>query len=316
MQEINTHFDFNKYIDYLKVGKNASPYTIRTYTSALLGNSVRGTQKGFFPFLLRNKIDSLDKVTKHTIREYIMWLMDQRVAKTSITCKLSAIRSFYVYLQKEELILENPLEKISSPKLDKKLPTYLTNDEVNRFLLAPDVSKPVGQRDRAILELLYASGLRVSELAHLTLSQIDMDTREIRVIGKGSKERLVLMGKPAQEAIAVYLNDGRHQLLSKKKTDAVFINRYGNQLIERRIQKIVKQYAKQSGINKKVHPHTIRHTFATHLLDGGADLRVVQELLGHASLTTTQIYTHVSQTQAKKVYNAAHPLAQKAVEKE
>jgi integrase/recombinase XerC len=245
-----------------------------------------------------------------------MWLMDQRVAKTNITCKLSAIRSFYVYLQKEELILENPLEKISSPKLDKKLPTYLTNDEVNRFLLAPDVSKPVGQRDRAILELLYASGLRVSELAHLTLNQIDMDTREIRVIGKGSKERLVLMGKPAQEAIAVYLNDGRHQLLSKKKTDAVFINRYGNQLIERRIQKIVKQYAKQSGINKKVHPHTIRHTFATHLLDGGADLRVVQELLGHASLTTTQIYTHVSQTQAKKVYNAAHPLAQKAVEKE
>jgi Site-specific recombinase XerD len=136
------------------------------------------------------------------------------------------------------------------------------------------------------------------------------------VIGKGSKERLVLMGKPAQEAIAAYLNDGRHQLLSKKKTDAVFINRYGKQLIERRIQKIVKQYAKQSGINKKVHPHTIRHTFATHLLDGGADLRVVQELLGHASLTTTQIYTHVSQTQAKKVYNAAHPLAQKAMEKE
>ena len=317
MQEIiNTHFDFNKYIDYLKVGKNASPYTIRTYTGALLGNNTRGTQKGFFPFLLKNKIASLDKVTKHTIREYIMWLMDQHVAKTSITCKLSAIRSFYVYLQKEELILENPLEKISSPKLDKKLPTYLTNDEVNRFLLAPDISSPVGQRNKAILELLYASGLRVSELAHLTLSQIDMDTREIRVIGKGSKERMVLMGKPAREAIDVYLKDGRHKLLNKKKTDAVFVNRYGKQLIERRIQKIVKQYAKQSGINKKVHPHTLRHTFATHLLDGGADLRVVQELLGHASLTTTQIYTHVSQTQAKKVYLAAHPLAQESAKKE
>ena len=307
---------FNRYIDYLKVGKNASPYTIRTYYSALVGNNTRGTQKGFFPFLSMKKIDSLDKVTKHTIREYIMWLMDQRVAKTSITGKLSAIRSFYVYLQKEELILENPLEKISSPKLDKKLPIYLTSDEVNRFLLAPDISTPIGQRDRAILELLYASGLRVSELAHLTQSQIDMDTREIRVIGKGSKERLVLMGKPAQEAIAAYLKDGRHKLMGKKKTDAVFINRYGKQLIERRIQKIVKQYAKQSGINKKVHPHTIRHTFATHLLDGGADLRVVQELLGHASLTTTQIYTHVSKTQAKKVYLAAHPLAQQSAEKE
>ena len=305
MQEV-----FDKYIDYLKVGKNASPYTIRTYQGALIGNNTRGSQKGFFPFLLMKKIDSLDKVTKHTIREYIMWLTDQKVAKSSITCKLSAVRSFYNYLQKEELIRENPLEKISSPKLDKKLPSYLTGDEINRFLLAPDISTPVGQRDKAILELLYASGLRVSELAHLHRSQIDMDTREIRVIGKGSKERLVLMGKPAQQAIAAYLKEGRHKLQGKKKTEAVFINRYGKQLIERRIQKIVKYYAKQSGINKKVHPHTIRHTFATHLLDGGADLRVVQELLGHARLTTTQIYTHVSQTQAKKVYLAAHPLAQ------
>jgi tyrosine recombinase XerC len=306
----------NKYIDYLKVGRNASPYTIRTYYSSLVGNNIRGTQKGFFPFLLMKKIDSLEKVNKQILRDYIMWLMDQRVAKTSITCKLSAIRSFYVYLQKEGLIQENPLEKISSPKLDRRLPSYLTSDEINRFLLAPDISKPVGQRDRAILELLYAAGLRVSELVHLKLSQIDMDTREIRVIGKGSKERLVLMGKPAEEAIAAYLKEGRPKLSSKKKTDVVFINRYGQPLIERRIQKMVKQYAKQTGINKRVHPHTIRHTFATHLLDGGADLRVVQELLGHASLTTTQIYTHVSKSQAKKVYLAAHPLAKEAVEKD
>ena len=305
MQEV-----FDKYIDYLKVGKNASLYTIRTYQSALIGNSIRGSQKGFFPFLLMKKIDSLDKVTKHTIREYIMWLVDQKVAKSSITCKLSAVRSFYNYLQKEELLKENPLDKISSPKQDKKLPSYLTGDEINRFLAAPDASTPVGLRNKAILELLYASGLRVSELVHLTRSQIDMDTREIRIIGKGSKERLVLMGKPAREAITVYLQKGRQQLLGKKKTDAVFINRYGKPLIERRIQKIVKQYASQGGIKKRVHPHTIRHTFATHLLDGGADLRVVQELLGHASLTTTQIYTHVSKTQAKKVYLAAHPMAQ------
>ena len=305
MQEV-----FDKYIDYLKVGKNASLYTIRTYQSVLIGNSIRGSQKGFFPFLLMKKVDSLDKVTKHTIREYIMWLVDQKVAKSSITCKLSAVRSFYNYLQKEELLKENPLDKISSPKQDKKLPSYLTGDEINKFLAAPDISTPVGQRDRAILELLYASGLRVSELVHLTRSQIDMDTREIRIIGKGSKERLVLMGKPAQAAITAYMKEGRPQLLVKKKTEAVFINRYGKPLIERRIQKIVKQYARQGGIKKRVHPHTIRHTFATHLLDGGADLRVVQELLGHASLTTTQIYTHVSKTQAKKVYLAAHPLAQ------
>jgi tyrosine recombinase XerC len=305
MQEV-----FDKYIDYLKVGKNASLYTIRTYQNALIGNNIRGSQKGFLPFLLMKKIDSLDKVTKHTIREYIMWLVDQKVAKSSITCKLSAVRSFYNFLQKEELLKENPLDQISSPKQDKKLPSYLTGDEVNKFLAAPDISTPVGQRDRAILELLYASGLRVSELAHLTRSQIDMESREIRVMGKGSKERLVLMGKPAQAAITVYLKEGRPQLVGKKKTEAIFINRYGKQLIERRIQKIVTKYARTGGIKKKVHPHTIRHTFATHLLDGGADLRVVQELLGHASLTTTQIYTHVSKTQAKKVYLAAHPLAQ------
>ena len=298
---------YNKYIDYLKVGKNASPYTIRTYQNALVGNSIRGTQKGFFPFLLMKKIDTLDKVTKQTVRDYMVSLMDQRVAKSSITCKLSAIRSFYDNLQKEGLIQENPLEKIASPKQDKKLPTYLTGDEINKFLLAPDISTPVGQRDRAILELLYASGLRVSELAHLTRGQIDMETREIRVMGKGSKERLVLMGKPAQEALALYLQEGRHKLAGKKKTDAVFINRYGQQLIERRIQKIVKQYARQSGISKRVHPHTIRHTFATHLLDGGADLRVVQELLGHASISTTEVYTHVAGQRLREVHRKYHP---------
>ncbi|MCX6002851.1 MAG: tyrosine recombinase XerC [Chloroflexi bacterium] len=304
MQEI-----LNRYIDYLRVGRNASPYTVRNYYNSLVGNNIRGTQKGFFPFLITKKIDSLEKVNKQTLRDYIMWLMEQRVAKTSITCKLSAIRSFYVYLQKEGLIQENPMEKISSPKLDRRLPSYLTNDEINRFLLAPDISTPTGQRDRAILELLYASGLRVSELVHLKLSQIDMDTREIRVVGKSSKERLALMGKPAADAIAVYLQQGRPTLLGKKKSEAVFINRYGQRLIERRIQKIVTRYTRITGITKKVHPHTLRHTFATHLLDGGADLRVVQELLGHASLTTTQIYTHVSQSQARKVYLAAHPLA-------
>ena len=217
MQEI-----FDKYIDYLKVGKNASLYTIRTYQGALIGNNTRGTQKGFFPFLLMRKIDSLDKVTKHTIREYIIWLSDQKVAKSSITCKLSAVRSFYNYLQKEELIRENPLDKISSPKQDKKLPSYLTGDEVNRFLAAPDISKPVGQRDRAILELLYASGLRVSELAHLTRSQIDMEAREIRVIGKGSKERLVLMGKPAQAAISAYLQSRPAAITGEKENRGRF----------------------------------------------------------------------------------------------
>jgi len=194
-------------MDYLRVVRNASPYTIRTYYNALAGNNVRGSQKGFYPFLLSKKIDSLDKVDKHVLREYITSLMEQGVAKSSITCRLSAIRSFYSYLQRENFIDENPLETISSPKLDKKLPSYLTGDEINKFLLVPDTSTPIGLRNRAILELLYAAGLRVSELVHLTISQIDMEKREIRVIGKGSKERLVLMGKPAAKAIALYLKE-------------------------------------------------------------------------------------------------------------
>jgi integrase/recombinase XerC len=158
---------------------------------------------------------------------------------------------------------------------------------------------------------LYASGLRVSEVVNLNLTQVDLPEKEIRVVGKGNKERIVLIGKPAAKSILAYLNDGRKKLLSDKVTSAVFINQYGKRLIDRRVQKIIDRYTREANITRKVHPHILRHTFATHMLDGGADLRVVQELLGHASLSTTQIYTHVSKSQAKKVYLAAHPLALK-----
>ena len=171
------------------------------------------------------------------------------------------------------------------------------------------MATPQGQRDRALLELLYASGLRVSELANLNLEQVNLDTREIRVWGKGSKERIVLMGEPAAEALLAYINDGRYALLGNRKTSALFLNRDGGRLTERSVQKILQKYAGATGIGKRVYPHMLRHTFATHLLDGGADLRVVQELLGHSSLATTQIYTHVSKSQARKVYLAAHPMA-------
>jgi integrase/recombinase XerC len=159
------------------------------------------------------------------------------------------------------------------------------------------------------MELLYASGLRVSELAGLDLEQVDLDTREIRVWGKGSRERMVLMGEPAAKALNTYINNGRPALLGNKKSYAIFLNRNGGRLTGRTVQIRLQKYASSIGITKKVHPHMLRHTFATHLLDGGADLRVVQELLGHASLTTTQIYTHVSKGRAKQVYLAAHPMA-------
>jgi integrase/recombinase XerC len=197
----------------------------------------------------------------------------------------------------------------TSPKLDKRLPSFLTMEEIERLLNAPDLSTPQGQRDRALLELLYASGLRVSEVVSLNLERIDLDTNEIRVWGKGSKERVVLMGKPAANALNIYLNQGRPNLLGKKGSSALFLNRYGGRLVERRVQRILEKYAKIAGIGKRVHPHMLRHTFATHLLDGGADLRVVQELLGHANLSSTQIYTHVTKSQARKVYLSAHPMA-------
>jgi len=180
-----------------------------------------------------------------------------------------------------------------------------------RLLETPDLAKPQGIRDRALLELLYAAGLRVSELENLNLEQLNMETNEIRVWGKGSKERVVLIGAPAAQALNNYLADNRPVLMGKQKTNAVFLNQYGGRLPARRIQKILDRCARKAGIEKRVHPHILRHTFATHLLDGGADLRVVQELLGHAQLATTQVYTHVSQSQARKVYQSAHPMARK-----
>ncbi len=311
MQEL-----FNRYINYLEAERNASPYTVRNYTNDLVGNYKRGSEKGFFQFLRLKQIDSLGKVDKHTLRDYISWLMEQGVAKASIARKLSAIRSFYRYLAREEILPNNPLREASAPKLDQRLPFFLTIEETVRLLKAPDLSSPQGLRDRAIMELIYASGLRVSELVNLNLEQISLDSGQIRVWGKGAKERLVLIGKPAAMALANYLSQGRPKLLSKKGGSALFLNRYGGRLSQRIVQMILEKYAALASLGKRVYPHLLRHTFATHMLDGGADLRVVQELLGHASLSSTQIYTHVTKSQARKVYLSAHPMAKKDEELE
>jgi len=301
MQEV-----FNKYINYLEVERNVSPYTVRNYTTDLLG---------FFAFLRTKGIGSLKEVDRHVLRDYLSHLMEQGFVKASIARKLSAIRSFYRYLLREGMIATSPI-MTTSPKLDKRLPSFLTIEEINRLLEAPDLSTPQGQRDRSLLELLYASGIRVSELVSLNLEQVNLDSHEIRVWGKGSKERLALMGEPAAKALSDYLNQGRLKLLGNKGSNALFLNRYGGRLPERRVQRILEKYANIAGIDKGVHPHMLRHTFATHLLDGGADLRVVQELLGHADLSSTQIYTHVTKSQARKVYLSAHPMAQKSKAKD
>ena len=297
---------FNRYINYLEAERNVSPYTVRNYTTDLLD---------FFQFLGAKGVGSLKEVDRYVVRDYLSHLIGRGLVKASIARKLSAIRSFYRYLLREEMISTSPVATTSSPKLDRRLPAFLTVEEVEKLLEAPDLSTPQGQRDRALLELLYASGLRVSELVSLNLEQVDLDSREIRVWGKGAKERITLMGKPAARALSAYLSQGRPELLGEKRSRALFLNRYGERLTERTVQKILDDYATKVGIGKKVHPHMLRHTFATHLLDGGADLRVVQELLGHANLSSTQIYTHVTKSQARKVYLSAHPMAQETDDK-
>jgi integrase/recombinase XerC len=295
MQEV-----FNKYINYLEAERNASRYTVRNYTHDLLD---------FFSYLKGIEISSLNEVDKQILRGYLSRLVQDGFAKVSISRKLSAIRSFYRYLLREKLVAASPVAQTSSPKLDKRLPDFLTPVETVRLLEASDLATPQGLRDRALMELLYASGLRVSELVSLDLGQVNLNTGEIRVWGKGAKERVVLMGTPAALALNAYLSQGRPRLLGKKKNNALLINRDGGRLTGRSIQRTLTKYARVAGIKKRVHPHMLRHTFATHLLDGGADLRVVQELLGHESLVSTQIYTHVTKSQAKKVYLSAHPLA-------
>src|SRR4030042_483803 len=293
MQEV-----FSQYIAYLEAERNVSAYTVRNYTRDLLE---------FFAFVSEQGIETLKNVNKQTLRAYLAQLMEQKYAKSSIARKLSAIRSFYRYLMREDLISASPAATTVSPRLDKRLPEFLTQDEAKRLVESPDVSQPQGQRDRALLEMLYASGMRVSELVNMNVEQVNLSTNEMRVWGKGAKERVVLIGEPAAEALNNYINEGRRELLGGKRNNALFVNRYGERILVRRGQKILNKYSKR--INKSVHPHILRHTFATNLLDGGADLKVVQELLGHADLSSTQIYTHVTQSRARKIYLSAHPMA-------
>ncbi|MCL0049341.1 tyrosine recombinase XerC [Dehalococcoidia bacterium] len=288
----------DKYIRYLQVERNLSSFTVRNYTTDILS---------FLDFLKGEGVRSLADVDHSIVRRYLSRLLDNGIVRASISRKMSALRSLFHYLNQEGLIETEPLSKISRPKREKRLPTFLTPEEMRSLLSSPNISTPQGLRDLAILELLYATGLRVSEIASLDTGSVDLESRQIRVWGKGSKERMVLIGKPAARALAQYMSYGRTKMLGRRQTNALFINRYGERIAERRIQYLIKKYAEQAGISGRVFPHILRHTFATHMLDGGADLRVVQELLGHANLASTQIYTHVTHSQMRTRYLEAHP---------
>lgn len=285
-----------RFLNYMSVEKRASPYTVRNYKTDL---------EGFLAFLEKDR-KSIYEVDRAILRRYMVSLQERSVARGSQVRKSSVLRSFFRFLEREGLIATNPALTVILPKREHRLPQFLQRDEVSPLLAAPE-DTPLGLRDRAILELLYASGLRVSEVVGLALRDVNLEMGEVWVWGKGSKERIALMGEPAIAALKDYLERGRPKLSSQKGEMALFLNQAGNRLSQRWVQLMVAQYAQAAGLGKRLHPHMMRHTFATHLLDGGADLRSVQELLGHASLASTQIYTHVAKGQLQQDYLAAYP---------
>jgi integrase/recombinase XerC len=278
--------------------ENASPYTIKNY-----GTDIRQ----FLDYCVEQEIQTLGEMTRDFIRQYMAELMEAEYARASIARRVFELRAFGDYLLRNHVWEKNVFRRIHAPRVRQHLPRYLTIDEVNRLLAVPVPSSPKGLRDRAILETLYATGVRVSELTSLDLTSVNLHTGEVRVIGKGDKERITLLGRPAIAALRHYIQVGRPEHMGQRATNALFLNRFGGRLSVRSVDEIVRTAGEAAGITQNVTPHLLRHTFATHLLDGGADLRVVQELLGHKNLVTTQIYAHVTQRRAKEIYLHAHP---------
>lgn len=295
--------DRNKqaFLDYLAFEKQYADDTILSYEEDLCH---------FSEFLRQQKMHSFSQVTYQDIRSFLKMMYEKQYAKKTIARHISTLRSFFKYLLQEEQITVNPMTLISNPKQDKKLPNYLNDTEIETILGLPDLKDPFGQRDALILELLYASGIRVSELVSIQLKHIKYTERNIKICGKGSKERYVLYGRQCARLLELYLQDGRKKLLHQKPTPYLFLNKDGNQLSTAGVRYIINKLLKQSGLKLHVSPHTLRHTFATHLLNNGADLKSVQELLGHENLSTTQIYTHVSNERLRSVYLHTHPRAQ------
>lgn len=290
--------DVRAFLRALEGERGASPHTLVAYG--------RDTRQ-FVAFIRGEGVTAWDQVTPHLARRYVAFLV-RRYARSAVARHLSAIRTFYRFLYRDGHVSRNPLALVSAPRRQRRLPKFLTPDEVRAVLRAPDVSTPLGRRDRAVLELLYATGMRVGELVALRLSDLQGDG-ELRVTGKGRKERVVLVTDAAQAAMRQYLRTGRPELARRRATEAVFVNAHGGPLTDRGVRVIVDRVLRKTALARRISPHVLRHTFATHLLDGGADLRVVQELLGHVNLATTQIYTHVSRDWLKRVYDKAHPRA-------
>ncbi len=293
------------FLTQLRVEKSASQFTLVSYRTDL---------NQFFDFMAEyyqvSRDEALISGLEHrAVREYIGSMQTHNFSRATMARKLAALRSFVKYLCRANILQGNPIANVSTPKQEKRLPRFLYPLEIGLLMEAPDTSKSVGTRDKAILETLYAAGVRVSELVGINIADIDMDEEWIKIRGKGNKERLAPLGSQAKTALINYIDHGRPFLLAKNclDTDALFLNRFGTRISVRSIRNIINKYVEQLAFNQKVSPHTIRHSFATHLLNGGADLRAVQELLGHEKLSTTQIYTHLTQDRIKTIHYENHP---------
>ncbi len=288
--------DIEAFLAALEAEQNASVHTRAAYRRDL---------EAFRRFLHHEGIPAWDKVTTAVARRYLAAL-HRRYARTSIARHLSALRSFYRHLRREGRVTSSPLRLVAAPRRGRRLPQALTHEAVAALLAAPPLDSPAGLRDRAMLEILYAGGLRVGELVGLTRDQVRGD--ELHVRGKGGRDRVVLIGTQPAAVLRRYLTEAR-PYLARGQPEALFLNARGGPLSTRAVQLVVERWIRAASVQQRTSPHVLRHTFATHLLDGGADLRVVQELLGHASLATTQIYTHVSREHLKRIYAQAHPRA-------
>lgn len=290
------------FVEYLQIEKNASPYTVKYYRNDL---------EIFADFLQSEGISHIANVTYKDVRIFLTSLYEQELSRRSVSRKISTLRSFYRFLERERYVEGNPFVQLHLPKTSKPVPGFLYQEELDKLFEVNDITIPLGQRDQALLEMLYGTGIRVSECQNLRIQDIDFSIGTIFVRGKGRKERYVPFGSFAEIALETYLQEGRNKLLQKSNSDTefIFLNSHGGHLTTRGIRTILNKIVERASLTVHVHPHKLRHTFATHLLNEGADLRSVQELLGHESLSSTQIYTHVTKDHLREAYMKSHPRA-------
>lgn len=290
------------YLVYLTVERGLSENTRLSYQQDI---------RHLFAYLKDEKIHDLAQVDRFMILNFLQALELQGKSRNSVIHMVTSLRKFFQFLQRNAYITVNPMEEVDPPKRAQHLPAVLNQAEVEALLMAPDIKTNLGIRTRTMLEVMYATGMRVSELVNLKFDDLHLDLGLIQTVGKGNKERIIPIGDTAAEWLAHYINDVRPLLAKQQVSEFVFLNDHGRQLTRQGVWKIIKQLVQQVGITKDVSPHTLRHSFATHILENGADLRIVQELLGHADISTTQIYTHISNKRLAEVYERSHPRARK-----